>query len=136
MIPNGNSFQMMLDATIQGDITSSMNPSVRAKYDAVQTIERYIQGIPFIQKPQLYYGPNAFADRRVVKDHFCSFWKRELNLSFNERANLERIFDQNTTGISPSSSNSVCLVFANENTMMSVQSMEEAIFDVLNLGQA
>ena len=135
MILNGNSFQMMLDATIQRDTMSSMNPNVRAKYNAIQTIERYIQGIPFIHNPQ-YYGPNAFADLQTVKQHFCSFWKREMNLSFKERADLEQIFDQNIIGISPFASNSAYLVFANENTMMSVQSMEEAIFDALDLGLA
>ena len=136
MISNVNSFQMMLDATIRRDTMSSMNPNVRAKHGAIQTIEKYIQGIPFIQNPQFYHGPNAFADRQVVKDHFCSFWKRELNLSFKEREALERIFDQNTTGISPSACTSVCLIFANENAMMSVQSMEEAVFDALDLEQA
>ena len=57
MIPNGNSFQMTLDATIRNDITSSMNPNVRAKYDAVQTIERYIQGIPIYTKPAILLRP-------------------------------------------------------------------------------
>ena len=135
MILNGNSFQMMLYEIIKRDTNSSMNPNVQAKYNAIQTIERYIQGIPFIQSLH-YYGPNVFADQQAVKEHFCSFWKRELNLSIKEKADLERIFDQNITGISPFANNSAYLVFANENTMMSVQSMEEAIFDALDLEQA
>lgn len=136
MILNGNSFQKMLDATIQRDITSSMNPSIRAKHNAVLTIERYIESIPFMQNlHHPYYGLNAFADYQTVKEHFCTFWKRELGLSFAERAKLEEIFEQNILIVSTFASNTAYLVFSNENTMMSVQSMEEAIFDVLDLLQ-
>lgn len=67
MILNGNSFQVMLDATIQRDITSSMNPNIRAKHIAIQIIERYIQEIPFINSTYPNYSVNAFADRQMVK---------------------------------------------------------------------
>jgi len=135
MILNGNSFQMMLDATIQRDIQSSMNPQIRAKCGAIQTIERYIQGIPFSQGPASYYGANVYADRQPVKEHFCSFWKRELGLSFAERTKLEEIFEHSITGVSQFASNTSYLIFINGNNAISIQSMEDAIFDALNLRQ-
>ena len=85
MLLNANGFQMTLYVTIQGDIQSSINPQVRAKSNAFQTIERYIQYIPFVNPPFPNYGPSFYADRQAVKEHFCSFWKRELGLSSTER---------------------------------------------------
>lgn len=135
MILNGNSFQMMLDATIQRDIVSSMNPQICAKHGAIQTIERYIQSIPFAQSPASYYGANVYADRQTIKEHFCSFWKRELGLSFTERTKLEEIFDHSVTGVSQFAINTSYLILINENNVISVQSMEDAIFDALDLKQ-
>jgi len=135
MILNGNSFQMMLDATIQRDIVSSMNPQIRAKHGAIQTIERYIQSIPFAQSPASHYGANVYADRQTIKEHFCSFWKRELGLSFTERTKLEEIFDHSVTGGSQFAINTSYLILINENNVISVQSMEDAIFDALDLKQ-
>lgn len=133
MVLNANSFQMMLDATIQRDIQSSMNPQIRAKCNAAQAIERYIQDIPFVFPSSSYYGTNVFADRQTVKEHFCSFWKRELGLSFSEKSKLEKIFDQSVTPTSQFASNTSYLIFINENSMISIQSMEDAIFDALDL---
>ncbi len=133
MILNGNSFQMMLDATIQRDIQFSMNPQIRAKYGATQVIERYIQSIPFAQRSASYCGGNVYADRQTVKEHFCSFWKRELGLSFTEKTKLEEIFEHSVTGVSQFANNTPYLVFINENNGISIQSMEEAIFDILDL---
>ncbi len=133
MILNGNSFQMMLDATIQRDIVSSMNPQIRAKHGAIQTIERYIQSIPFSQSPASYYGVNVYADWQTVRKHFCSFWKRELGLSFTEIAKLEEIFEHSVTGVPQFASNTSYLIFVNENNAISIQSMEDAIFDALDL---
>ncbi len=135
MILNGNPFQMMLDATIQRDIQSSMNPQIRAKYGAIQAIERYIQSIPFAPSPASYYGANVYADRQTVKEHFCSFWKRELGLSFTEKTKLEEIFEHSVTGISQSVINTSYLVFVNESNAISIQSMEDALFDALDLKQ-
>lgn len=135
MIPNANSFQMLLETTIQKDILSSMNPKIRAKYSAIQTIERYIQDIPFVNPPPLYYGPNVYADHQTVKGHFCSFWKRELGLSSTERVKLEEIFEQSVTVGSHHTSNTSHLIFADENNVISIQSMEDAIFDALDLTQ-
>ena len=133
VIQNGNSFQMMLDATIQRDVISSMNPQIRAKHGAIQTIERYIQSIPFAQSSVPYYGANVYADRQTVKEHFCSFWKRELGLSFTEKTKLEEIFEHSVTGVSQFASNTSYLIFSNENNAISIQSMEDAIFDALDL---
>ncbi len=130
-----NSFQRMLDATIRRDIVSSMNPQISEKRGAIQAIERYIQSIPFAQNPALYYGVNAYADRQTVKDHFCSFWKRELGLSFAERTKLEEIFEHSVTGVSQFASNSPYLIFVNEGNAISIQSMEDAIFEALDLKQ-
>lgn len=135
MVLNANSFQRMLDATIQRDIQSSMNPQIRAKCNAAQAIERYIQGIPFVSPSSSYYGINVYADHQTVKEHFCSFWKRELGLSFTERIKLEEIFDQSVTAGSQFASNTSYLIFINENSMISVQAMEDAIFEALDLGQ-
>jgi len=135
MILNGNSFQMMLDATIQRDIQSSMNPQIRAKHGAIQAIERYIQSIPFAQSPASYYGANVYADRQTAKEHFCSFWKRDLGLSFTEKTKLEEIFEHSVTGISQFANNTSYLVFINENKVITIQSMEDAIFDALDLKQ-
>ena len=135
VILNGNSFQMMLDATIQRDVISSMNPQIRAKHGAIQTIERYIQSIPFAQSSVPYYGANVYADRQTVKEHFCSFWKRELGLSFTEKTKLEEIFEHSVTGVSQFASNTSYLIFTNENNEISIQSMEDAIFDALDLKQ-
>lgn len=135
MIPNANSFQRLLETTIQRDVLSSMNPQVRAKNNAIQTIERYIQDIPFVNPPSLYYGPNVYADHQAVKEHFCSFWKRELGLSSTERVKLEEIFDRGVTVAPHFASNTSYLIFTNENNVISIQSMEDAIFDVLDLKQ-
>ncbi len=135
MILNANTFQMMLHATIQKDIVSSMNPQIRAKYGAIQAIERYIQSIPFAQNPASYYGPNVYADRQNIKEHFCSFWKRELGLSFTEKTKLEQIFEHSVTRASQFVSNSSYLIFINEGNAISIQSMEDAIFDALDLKQ-
>ena len=135
MIPNANSFQRLLETTIQRDVLSSMNPQVRAMNNAIQTIERYIQGIPFVNPPSLYYGPNVYADRQTVKEHFCSFWKRELGLSSTERVKLEEIFERSVTVGLHLANNTSYLIFANENNVISIQSMEDAIFDALNLAQ-
>lgn len=135
MIPNANSFQMMLEATIQRDIQSSMNSQIRAKYGAIQAIERYIQSIPFVQNPPSYYGVNVYADRQTVKEHFCSFWKRELGLSSAGKMKLEEIFEQSVTVSAQFANNTSYLIFINENNVMSVQSMEDAIFDALDLKQ-
>ena len=48
MIFNANSFQMMLDTTIQRDILASMNPQIQAKHSAIPVIERHIKSIPFV----------------------------------------------------------------------------------------
>ena len=133
MILNGNHFQKMLDATIQRDIASSMNPQIQAKESAIQTIERYIQSIPFVQSSFPYYGVNVFGNRQAVKDHFCSFWKRELGLSYTERANLEEIFEYSVTRVVQFANNTSYLIFENENSSISIHSMEDAIFDALNL---
>ena len=135
MIFNANSFQMMLDATIQRDILSSMNPQIRAKHSAIPVIERYIQSIPFTQNSPSYYGVNVCADRQTVKDHFCSFWKRELGLSSTERIKLGEIFEQSVTVGAQFANNTSCLAFINENNVISVQSMEDAIFEALDLKQ-
>ena len=135
MILNANSFQRMLDATIQRDTVSSMNPQILAKHGAIQTIVRYIQSIPFTQSPASYYGANVYANRQTVKEHFCSFWKRELGLSFTERTKLEEIFEHSVTGVSQFASNTSYLVFVNESNAISISSMEEAIFDALDLKQ-
>ena len=133
MILNGNSFQIMLYSTIKNDIASSMNPQIQAKESAIQTIERYIQSIPFVQSSFPYYGANVFGNRQAVKDHFCSFWKRELGLSYTERANLEDIFEYSVTRVSQFANNTSYLVFENENSSISIHSMEDAIFDALDL---
>ncbi len=133
MILNGNPFQMMLDATIQRDIQSSMNPQIRAKYGAIQAIERYIQSIPFAQSPASYYGANVYGDRQTVKEYFCSFWKRELGLSFTEKTKLEEIFEHSVTGLSQFVSNTSYLVFVNEINAISIQSMEDDIYDAIDL---
>ena len=133
MILNGNSFQIMLYSTIKNDIASSMNPQIQAKESAIQTIERYIQSIPFVQSSFPYYGANVFGNRQAVKDHFCSFWKRELGLSYTEIANLEDIFEYSVTRVSQFANNTSYLVFENENSSISIHSMEDAIFDALDL---
>ena len=132
---NTNLFQTMLDTTIQKDILSSMNPQIQAKQGVIPVIARYIQSIPFVQSPPSYYGPNVYADRQTVKDHFCSFWKRELGLSSEHKIELGKIFDQNITAETQFASNTSYLIFVNESTVLSVQSMEDAIFDALNLAQ-
>ena len=96
---------------------------------------RYIQGIPSVNPPSLYYGPNVYADHQAVKEHFCSFWKRELGLSSTERVKLEEIFDRGVTVAPHFASNTSYLIFTNENNVISIQSMEDAIFDALNLAQ-
>lgn len=133
MVLNANSFQMMLDATIQRDVRSSMNPRIQAKLNAIQTIERYIQDIPFANSPLLSCGVNVCAEFQLVKEHFCSFWRRELGLSYIERKELEEIFDRSITVGSQFASNTPYLIFTNENKAISVQSMEDAIFDALDL---
>lgn len=135
MLLNANGFQMTLYVTIQGDIQSSMNPQVQAKNNAFQTIERYIRDIPFANTPFSNYGPNFYADHQTVKEHFCSFWKRELGLSSTERVKLEEIFERSVTVGSHHSSNTPYLIFADENNVISIQSMEDAIFDALDLMQ-
>lgn len=135
MLLNANLFQTMLDTTIQKDILSSMNPQIRAKQSVIPVIERYIQSIPFVPNPPSYLGPNVYADRQTVKDYFCSFWKRELELSSAERIELGKIFDQNIIVETQFASNTSYLIFANEGKMMSVQSMEDAIFYALDLKQ-
>ena len=47
MILNANNFQSVLDASIQNDIVSSMNPKIQALHNTISVIERYIQAIPF-----------------------------------------------------------------------------------------
>lgn len=126
---------MKQDATIQNDIHSSVNPQIRAKYCTIPTIEQYIQSIPFVQNPSFYYGPDVYDDRQTVKEHFCSFWKRELNLSITERTRLEEIFEHSITVRSYFANNNSYLIFINENSVISIQSMKDAIFDVLDLRQ-
>ena len=138
MLINANLFQRMLDAAIQRDILSSMNPRIQAKQSVIPVIERYIQDIPFAQSPPSYYGANVYADRQTVKDHFCSFWKRELGLSSTERIKLGEIFEQSVTVVSQFANNTSYLIFANEsneNDVISIQSMEDAIFDAFDLKQ-
>lgn len=133
MILNGNMFQTLLDATLQKDIVSSMNPRIKAKYSAIETVERYIQSIPFSKSPVPYYGVNAHADRQTVKEHFCSFWKRELGLKFTEASKLNEIFEHSVIIIPQFANNTSYLIFTNENGAISVQSMEDAIFETLDL---
>lgn len=106
MIFNANPFQDLLNSSIQKDIISSMNPQIRAKHSAVPVIERYIQTIPFINAPPSNYSINAYADYQTVKEHFCSFWKRELGLSYADIVELEKVFDRTPTTISQFTSNS------------------------------
>ena len=84
MIFNANPFQNLLNTSVQNDVVSSMNPQIRAKHNAVPVIERYIQTIPFINTPPSNYSINAYADYQTVKEHFCSFGKRELGLSYTD----------------------------------------------------
>ena len=133
MILNCNLFQNMLDAKIQNDTLSSMNPRIREKYDAILTIEKYIQSIPFVQSSVPYYGTSAFGERQKVKEHFCSFWKMELGLSSAEETKLDEIFERSITAPPQFADNNSYLIFTDENNVISVQSMECAIFDALDL---
>lgn len=132
MIFNANPFQDLLNSSIQKDIISSMNPQIRAKHSAVPVIERYIQTIPFINAPPSNYSINAYADYQTVKEHFCSFWKRELGLSYADIVELEKVFDRTPTTISQFTSNSPYIIL-NDKRVISVQGMENALFDTLAL---
>lgn len=132
MIFNANPFQDLLNSSIQKDIISSMNPQIRAKHSAVPVIERYIQTIPFINAPPSNYSINAYADYQTVKEHFCSFWKRELGLSYADIVELEKVFDRTPTTISQFTSNSPYIIL-NDKRVISVQGMENALFDTLDL---
>ena len=135
MIIYATLFQRTLAGVIQNDIQSSVNPQIQAKQSAIPVIERYIQSIPFVQNPASYYETNIYADHQTVKEHFCSFWKRELGLSSAGRIELEKIFEQSVTVAPQFASNTAYLIFVNENYVMSVQSIEDAIFDALDLKQ-
>ncbi len=58
-----------------------------------------------------------------------------MGLSFTEKTKLEEIFEYSVTGISQFVSNTSYLVFVNESNAISIQSMEDAIFDALDLKQ-
>ena len=94
MIPNANSFQSVLNTSIQKDIAYSMNPQIQAKHSAIPVIERYIQTIPF---STIHRSINVYADYQTVREHFCSFWKRELGLSYTDTIELGKVFDRTLT---------------------------------------
>ena len=132
MILNANSFQSLLNASIQNDIVSSMNPKIQALHDAIPVIERYIQAIPFSNTHTPNYSINAYADYQTVREHFCSFWKRELGLSHTDTIELGKVFDHALTTMPPFPDNSPYIIL-NEQRAISVSKMEDAIFDALDL---
>lgn len=132
MIFNANSFQSVLNASIQKDIVSSMNPKIQALHDTIPVIERYIQAIPFNNAHTPNYSINAYADYQTVKEHFCSFWKREFGLSYTDTIELGKVFDHALTTMPQFSDNSPYIILNNQ-CVISVSRMEDAIFDAIDL---
>ena len=132
MIFNANSFQSVLNASIQKDIVSSMNPKIQALHDTIPVIERYIQAIPFSNAHTPNYSINVHADYQTVKEHFCSFWKRELGLSYTDTIELGKVFDHALTTMPQFPDNSPYIIL-NDQRVISVSRMEDAIFDAIDL---
>lgn len=129
MILNANSFQSVLNASIQKDIAYSMNPKIQAMHDVIPVIERYIQAIPF---SNVHYSINVYADYQTVREHFCSYWKRELGLTYTDTIKLGKIFDYALT-IMPQFPDNSPYIILNDQRVISVSRMEDAIFDALDL---
>ncbi len=128
MILNANSFQSVLNTSIQKDIAYSMNPQIQAKRSAIPVIERYIQTIPF---SNVHYSINVYADYQTVRGHFCSYWKRELGLTYMDTIELGKIFDHALT-IMPQFPDNSPYIILNDQRVISVSKMEDAIFDALD----
>ena len=131
VILNANNFQSVLDASIQNDIVSSMNPKIQALHNTISVIERYIQTIPFSNAHTPNYSINVYADYQTVKEHFCSFWKRELGLSYTVTIELGKVFDHALTTMPQFPDNSPYIIL-NDQRVISVLKMEDAIFDALD----
>lgn len=129
MILNANNFQRITDLKIQKSIYDGTFGISRENIGKFVT--EYIQNIPFSRAVNIY-DCNAYANAKMAKDNFVSYWARVLGLNEDRKRELECIW-QDAIYREEDCQGAMMPVFVLEkNGVMTQDSFIEAIYRVCN----
>lgn len=127
----GNNFQRMADAKIELEIRKSTVPRIQSLLPKLPIVTDYIQGMIFDTSNRDFL--NAHANYNVARDNFLSFWKRRLDLGFEKKEDLIRIWENALVNPVDYKDVSTALMIFHDGRAMSVDSFVDAIIEVLLL---